>query len=322
MRLEDITITAALLGIPIAIVIMSRGKHAKSLNQKAIKYKKEIGVIESKKNKEDVRKKEAQSAKFNKDREEFSHQNTPSFKYSEQELKFRKDVDLIQEIKPLTWPGCFVPEGLDIDSYNEIYQGSGSIGDRNFINVIIDYYPWVKIYEAFFKNKNFDYEDIQVVSKGSRASILLNNNEIATRDILADYDGLLEVVTLSDAGHRNPETIGYLNRIIAAYGHNIIVNDAVINPRYGRIGIEKEIHFSKENIPWRIKNDFKNNSNIEMIDWTGSAKIEVRMLNKHNDPRGYSLETTLYMGNSNSPVGAMWSYDPYSIEDFDYYYKQ
>jgi hypothetical protein len=52
-----------------------------------------------------------------------------SFSYSDQELHFRKDVDVIQQIKPLTWSGCFVPEGSDIYSYNEIEQGSGLCGN-------------------------------------------------------------------------------------------------------------------------------------------------------------------------------------------------
>jgi hypothetical protein len=248
--------------------------------------------------------------------------NTLSFEYSEPELKFRRDIDLIQAIMPLAWSGCFIPEGLDIDDYNEIYQGSGVCGDRNFYDVIIDHYPWVKIYEAFFKNEDFEDGDIQIISGMKKVRMLLNGNEIVTRNIIGNYDDLLEVVTLSDAGHKNFETMYYLNRIIAAYGHSTIVDDARINPRYGRVDIDKIIHHAERYIPWRIKNDFKKGTKVEMIDWTGSAKIETRMMNKYNDPEGYSLKTSFYMGDSSISIGTMWSYSSYLINDFDYYYKQ
>ena len=95
--------------------------------------------------------------------------NTLSFEYSEPELKFRRDIDLIQAIMPLAWSGCC----LDIDDYNEIYQGSGVCGDRNFYDVIIDHYPWVKIYEAFFNNKDFKGGDTQIISGMKKVRIII-----------------------------------------------------------------------------------------------------------------------------------------------------
>jgi len=242
-----------------------------------------------------------------------------SFEYSEQELKFRRDIDLIQQIMPLAWSGCFVPDGAEIDSYREAYQGSG-IMDQVHSN--IHYYPWLKAYEAFFKNNSFDDKNIQIVSDGPITRMLLNGDIIITKEVVGDFDSVLEVITLSDNGHKNLETMLYLNRIIAAYGHNTIVDDARINPRYGRIDIDKEIHYAEQDIPWRVRNDFKQGAEIEMIDWTGSAKIEVGIWewDEYNDPEDLNLKTTFFMGGTDKPMGTMRSYAGHSIEDFNYYY--
>ena len=245
-----------------------------------------------------------------------------SFSYSDQELHFRRDVDVIQQMKPLTWSGCFVPEGCDIYSYSEIEQGAGLCGNERIDSIISNRHPWIGIYEAFFNNTNFEYNDIQIVSNDALVSMLLNGTEVATRSVVGDYDGLLEVITLTDAGHRVSEVVGYLNRIIATYGHNIIVNDAISNPRYGRSDVEKQIHYSEKNIPWRIKDDFSNNKDIKMVDWTGFAKIEVRLSNETGDSEGNSLKTTLYIGNAIRPIGTMSSYNLYPIEHFNNYYKK
>ena len=320
MRLEDIAITAVFLGIPIAIVVVSKGKHAKSLNRKAIKHKKEIEAEADKKVKEKARAEKVKLKKFKKEEEEFIRQNTPSFEYSKQELKFRRDIDLIQEIMPLAWCGCFIPNSVEIDSYKEVYQGSGISGDGDFYNIIIKKFPWIKIYEAFFNNNSFNYENIKVVSDGKITRILLNGNTIVIKEVIGDLSGILEIITLSDSGHKNLKTMLYLNRIIAAYGHNIIVDDAKENPRYGRVDIDKEIQYSERDIPWRIKNDFSKGEEVEMIDWTGSAKIEVSVWDEYNDPEDMCLKTTFFISGEDKPTGTMRSYAGYLVEDFNHYY--
>ena len=244
----------------------------------------------------------------------------PSFNYSEVELKFRKDIDLIDD--RLHFSGRFSPVDSD-EHYEDIYQGSGIMGEGNHYDIINEVHPWVKVYEAFFDNKSFDYDKLSVVSDGVKTQMMLGGIVIATKEVVGDFDGVIDIITLSDCGHKDFETMFYLNRIIAAYGHNTIVDDARVNPRYGRVKIDKVIHHAERYIPWRIKNAFNKGGDIEMIDWTGGARIEVEIWKDHYNPDdepSLCIKTTFYINGTDQPIGTMSSNDYFSVEDFNYYY--
>jgi|SaaInlStandDraft_6_1057023.scaffolds.fasta_scaffold18441_3 hypothetical protein len=246
----------------------------------------------------------------------------PSFNYSEVELKFRKDIDLIDD--RLHFSGRFSPVDSD-EHYEDIYQGCGIMDGGNPYDIINEVHPWVKVYEAFFDNKSFDYDKLSVVSDGVNTQMMLGGIVIATKEVVGDFDGVIDIITLSDCGHKDFETMFYLNRIIAAYGHNTIVDDARVNPRYGRVDIDKVIHHAERYIPWRIKNAFNKGDDIEMIDWTGGARIEVEIWKDHYNPDdepSLCIKTTFYINGTDQPIGTMSSNDYFSVEDFNYFYKK
>lgn len=246
----------------------------------------------------------------------------PSFNYSETELKFRKDIDLIQGGLHLS--GSFSPVDSD-EHYKDIYQGSG-IMDQCSSDVF--HYPWLKVYNAFFDNESFDDDKLSVVSDGVKTKMLLGGMVIATKEVVGNFDGVIDIITLSDCSHKDFETMFYLNRIIAAYGHNTIVDDARVNPRYGRVDIDKVIHHAERYIPWRIKNAFNKGDGIEMIDWTGGARIEVGIWKDYFNPAhdedepNLCLKTAFYMDGTDKPIGTMRSDEYFSVEDFNYFYKK
>ena len=307
MRLEEIVTIVVFVGIPFAIAVMTRTRRSKSLDSKAKKHIKEAKQEQV----PDVVHKN--SAPWF-DESTLAENMRPSFEYSEEELKFRRDIDLIQRGINLSNYGSFRPEGLDQKSYQEINQRNNGYN-----------YPWLKVYDAFFDNKRLDDNYLSVESDGSTTQILLNGEAIVTKEVVGDFNGLLDVITLSDCGNKSFETISYINRIIAAYGHNIIVDDAKVNPRYGRLDVGKEAHHSESLTPWRIKNAFSKSGNIQMIDWSGDARIEVAILKDYFHPKDeYSLclKTTFYMADSDNPLGTMHSNVFYSIDDFNYFYKK
>ena len=352
MTLEGMAITAVILGIPIALKLVPRGKHAQNINKKAYEYKLKINEIRKIKKKRAVenklvreqylselhsKKREAEyfaeeyygvwSGDLNQRQIEpfYDYYNNPTInsRYSLNEAEFRRKVELIQSIMPLNYPGCFLPEGCKSDIPYEI---TIQLIRGETYEMTLAMYPWLKIYDAFFNRGGFSSDDIKVFSDGSSVRMILDGNEIITREIIGDYGGLLEVITLKDCGRKDFKTMSYLNKIIAAYGHNAIVDDARTNKRYGRY-VKKQIHYAEKHIPWRVKNAFQVDcgeceEEIEMLDWTGSAKIEVRMMNRYNHIEGCSIKSTFYMGDSHSLVGTMYSSDSYPIDNFDYYYKK
>ena len=325
MTLEQIAITTVFLGIPIAIAVVSRGKYAQELSNKARKYIEEDKEIKRKIEKK-IREKEAAEVFNNTLRNAaLAESMKPSFNYSETELNFRRDIDLIQ--RGLHFSGSYAPEESDFSAYNEIYQGSGIMdGVQGYVH----YFPWLKVYYAFFDNESFVDDKLSVVSDGTKTQMLLDGKVIVTKEVVGDIDGVLDIVTLSDCSHKDFETMFYLNRIIAAYGHNIIVDDAKVNPRYGRVDIDKktQLAYLEKYIPWRIKNAFSKSDDIEMIDWSGGARIEVEIWKDHllremlqRDVEHYlCAKTTFYMDGIDNPIGTMGSYAYFSVEEFNYHY--
>jgi len=256
--------------------------------------------------------------------------NTSTFEYSDEELQFRKDVDIIQQFMPNAWSGCFIPDGSDIDSYNEIYQGSGiSVTGADDLykaldSTILDVFPWVGIYKAFMENQNYksEDEDIKVISNGINTKILIYGYEVIAKQTIGNLNGLLEVIELNDCGNISDEkTTLCLNRILASYGHNIIVNDSNVNPRYGRSEVDESELSQNDRAPWKIKNQFAKSTEDNMIAWRGNATIEVRMWDDYG-PEEVSIKTSLYLGIMDKPLGTMRSYALVPIDEFKEVYKE
>jgi len=239
MTLEGMAITAVILGIPIALKLVPRGKHAQNINKKAHEYKLKVNAIRKIKKERAIENKLIREQHLSglhskkSDAEAFAeefygvwrgdlnqHQIEPfydyynptiNYRYSLNEAEFRRKVELIQSIMPLNYPGCFLPEGCKSDIPYEI--AIRLIRGETYEMTLV-MYPWLRIYDAFFNRRSFSSDDIDVSYDGSTVRMMLDGNEIITREIIGDYGGLLEVITLKDCGRKDFKTMSYLNKII------------------------------------------------------------------------------------------------------------